>query len=170
MKIILYVGLFILFTTIVYQVNSLFNVNQNLSNQFGTSVTREKILTEKRLQEINEFSSKIKPSVDEVSNDVQHNLNVELSKKDSDEMVKFSKSYFGQAGRNYRVYYMKDERMVYLHRMWFDQIRSPASLINNDFPSIFELPGCCFVGEKEFFIVIPGTNIFKEIGHYRFDR
>ena len=170
MKVAVYIGLFILFTMIVYQLNSLFNVNEGLANKFGTQDSRDALSNKKRLKELSEISGKVRASVDAASSDAKEKLETSITRSEREEVVKFSKRYFGQAGRNYRVFYMKDERMVYLHRMWFDQIRSPASMIKSDFPSIFEQSGCCFVGEPDFFIVIPGTNIYKEIGPYKFDR
>ena len=170
MKVAAYIGLFILFTTIIYQLNNLFNVNEELANKFGFKDAREKLSNKKRLQELSEISEKIKASVDETSLDVKDKIEEGISRTEREEVIKFSKRYFGQPGRNYRVFYMKDDRMVYLHRMWFDQIRSPASMIKSDFPSVFEQNGCCFVGEPEFFIVIPGTSVYKEIGPYKFDR
>ena len=170
MKVAIYLGLFVLFTIFVFQLNSLFNVNEELANKFGTQDSREEFSNKKRLKELSEISGKVRASVDEVSIDAKEKLETSITRSEREEVVKFSKRYFGQPGRNYRVFYMKDERMVYLHRMWFDQIRSPATLLKSDFPSVFEQRGCCFVGEPDFFIVIPGTNVYKEIGPYKFDR
>ena len=104
-------------------------------------------------------------SLESKSSDLNQEADTEV-----DAAQKFTKRYFNQAGRNYRVFYLKDERMAYLHRMWFDQVRKPSDVIRSDFPSIFSQSGCCFAGEAEFFVVIPGTNIFKKIGYYKFER
>ena len=114
--------------------------------------------------------SLIKGEVDNGTSSAVRNINQQLEDSERKEVIRFSKRYFGQVGRNYRVFYMKDERMTYLHRMWFDQVRTPAQTIKKDFPSIFNQEGCCFTAEKEFFMVIPGTPVYKLTGPYKFER
>ena len=58
MKVAVYIGLFTLFTFIVYQLNSLFNVNDELANRFGSKDAREKLSDKKRLKELSDISGK----------------------------------------------------------------------------------------------------------------
>ena len=166
MKPVIYAVLFLIFLVVIYQLNSLFNVNEEMMRKYSTSAMREKLEKNELVKEIQEQGKRIKTE----TNDLVESVDTKLEEMDYREMVKFSKEYFSQVGRNYRVYYIKNENMTYVHRMWFDQIRNPWEVIKGDFPSIFEQSGCCFVGEQDFFIVIPGTPMFKEIGHYKFDR
>ena len=107
------------------QLNSLFNVSDKLVNK-TTSAKVEKI-KDKVMRE----GKLIKGEVDQGTSSAVVNINQQLEDRERQEVIKFSKRYFGQVGRNYRVFYMKDDRMVYLHRMWFDQVRTPAQTIKS---------------------------------------
>lgn len=164
----MYVILLSIFIVIVYQLKSLFNVSDELGKKYPGSSRPEEYKKVKR--KLNQKEIEMNKLLKDSEKNLVHSVNDSFEKSKREEVVKFSKRYFNQVGRNYRVFYMKDERMVYLHRMWFDQVRSPADVIKKDFPTIFAHEGCCFTAEKEFFMVIPGTPVYKQIGPYRFNR
>jgi len=171
MKFAIYGVLFLIFIIVIYQLNNLFDVNDQLINKYAPSNVRAKHNLKEAQKEIYEDSKLLGASANEANSKVQDQLNKLEDQNKIDEMKKFTKRYFGQVGRNYRIHYLsEDDNMIYLHRMWFDQINKPFEVIKKDFPSIFEKRGCCFAAEPDFFIVIPGTNIHKETGDYKFDR
>ncbi len=170
MKVAMYVILFTVFVIVVFQLNSLFNVNDELVKKYAVGTKREEYLKSKEKKQYDEKGLEFKKVLKDSEKNLVNSVSDSFEKSKREEVVKFSKRYFDQVGRNYRVFYMKDERMVYLHRMWFDQVRTPSQVIKSDFPSIFAQEGCCFTAEKEFFMVIPGTPVYKQTGPYRFDR
>jgi len=170
MKIIVFGVIFVVLGIVVFQINSLFKVDNELNLKYAKSKNHISKRTKAGILKVAQSGDQIKGQVDSQKNRVRNKIDKKLIESERAEVIKFSKKYFGQVGRNYRIYYLKDDRMVYLHRMWFDQIRKPSSVIRSDFPSIFSDDGCCFAAEPDFFIVIPGTKIFKQIGHYRFKR
>ena len=170
MKSLVYVVLLFFFIVVIYQFNSLFNVNDKLAQKVGARNGREKSRQEKAIQELKKQSNNAQMATENKKIEITKRLDESLKSSEYEKIRKFSKKYFSQVGRNYRVFYMKDERMIYLQRMWFDQMRKPFEVIRADFPSIYEHEGCCFVAEPDFFIVIPDTNIYKKIGPFKFDR
>ena len=170
MKIGIYACLLTLFIVVIFQVNSMFNKDEQVISNWGTSVNKEKLSKEKYLKEIQKLGKKMTTKENEIEQDVVKDLDNRLNEAEYNDMVKFSKRYFSTVGRNFRVFYMKDDKLVYLYRMWFDQNRKPSTVIKQSFPLIFTHPGCCFAGEPDFFVVVPGTPLFKETGHYKFNR
>ena len=166
MKYLVY-GVFILiFAVVVVQIKSLFNVNDKLDKS-SKKQEQERYINQNKLLK---NAEDIKQGIGLGTNNLKNSIETKLKDAEREKIIKFSKKYFGQVGRNYRVFYLKDDKMVYLQRMWFDQVRTASQVIKNDFPTIFKSEGCCFTAEPEFFMVVPGTSIYKQTGPYRFDR
>jgi hypothetical protein len=166
MKYLVYGVLVLIFAVVIIQLNSLFSVNDKLDK----SSERQEQEKYKDQNKLLKNSERIKQAIGLGTNDLKNSIETKLKDTEREKIIKFSKKYFGQVGRNYRVFYLKDDRMVYLQRMWFDQVRTASQVIKSEFPTIFENEGCCFTAEPEFFMVVPGTSIYKQTGPYRFDR
>tara|TARA_Y100000385_G_C12672669_1_gene458655 strand:+ start:110 stop:610 length:501 start_codon:yes stop_codon:yes gene_type:complete len=166
MKYLVYGVLVLIFAVVIIQLNSLFSVNDKLDK----SAKRQEKEKYKDQNKLLENAERIKQGIGLGTNDLKNSIETKLKDAEREKIIKFSKKYFGQVGRNYRVFYLKDDKMVYLQRMWFDQVRTASQVIKSEFPSIFESEGCCFTAEPEFFMVVPGTSIYKQTGPYRFDR
>ena len=170
MKIATYGVLFLIFLFVIYQLNNLFKVDEELINKYAPGLVRNELKQKELQEEILKSSKDLVSNIGKSKIDIQNGLEKLDDQKKREEVALFTKRYFGQVGRNYRIYFLDEDVMIYLHRIWFDQITPHADVIKKDFPSIFEKKGCCFAAEPDFFIVIPGTNVYKEIGDYKFDR